>query len=156
MYEKGKKIKNFCLKNEKEKEICLDDFKDKWIILYFYPKDNTSGCTKEAVAFTENLNKIKKLNTVVIGISKDSPKSHQRFIEKYNLKHILLCDEEHKIIEKFGCWKLKKLYGREYYGVERSTFIISPEQKIVAEWRKVKVAGHVEEVIETLKTLQKN
>jgi peroxiredoxin Q/BCP len=149
------KADNFCLKNFEEQEICLNDFENKWVVLYFYPKDNTSGCTKEAIGFTENLEEFEKLNAVVIGVSPDSPKSHKRFMEKHNLKVILLSDPDHTILEKFGAWQLKKMYGREYYGVVRSTFLISPDKEIVKEWRKVKVKGHVEEVLNTLKEFNK-
>ncbi len=149
------KADNFCLKNFEEQEICLNDFENKWVVLYFYPKDNTSGCTKEAIGFTENLEEFEKLNAVVIGVSPDSPKSHKRFMEKHNLKVILLSDSDHTILEKFGAWQLKKMYGREYYGVVRSTFLISPDKEIVKEWRKVKVKGHVEEVLNTLKEFNK-
>lgn len=156
MLKENDKIKKFCLTDENEKKICVNDFKDKWVILYFYPKDNTSGCTREAIGFTENLLKFKRANAVVIGISPDSSKSHTKFIAKHELKHILLSDPEHKILNMFGCWQLKKLYGREYYGVVRSTFLIDPKGKIVKEWRKVKVNGHVEEVLQTLKEFRKD
>ncbi len=147
------KVENFCLKDFEEKEHCLDNFKGKWVVLYFYPKDNTSGCTKEAIGFTELKEEFEKLNAIIIGISPDSPKSHKRFIEKHNLNILLLSDPEHQILEKFGAWQLKKMYGREYYGVVRSTYLISPDGEIVAEWKKVKVKGHVEAVLEKLKEL---
>ncbi len=144
---------DFCLKNAKEQEICLKDFRGKWIILYFYPKDNTSGCTKEAIDFSEALDRIHKLGGEVIGVSKDSTKSHKNFIKKHNLKIILLSDPEHKVIEKYGAWQLKKRYGREYYGTERKTFLIDPEGKIAYIWPKVKVKGHVDEVVKKLQEL---
>ena len=147
---------DFCLPDKDEKEICLSSFKGKWIILYFYPKDNTPGCTKEAVSFSENISKFKKLNAVVIGVSKDPPTSHSKFYFKYNLKIILLSDNNKEVLKKYGVWKLKKLYGKEHYGVERSTFLISPEFEIVKEWRKIKVNGHVEEVLNTLKSFVKS
>ena len=131
-------------------EICLSVFKGKKIVLYFYPKDNTSTCTKEAVSFTENGNKIEKYNAVIIGISPDSCESHKKFSEKHNLSVILLSDPEHKVLDSYGVWKLKKMYGREYMGVERTTFLISETGKIEFIWRKVRVKGHVEEVLEKL------
>ncbi|MGQ4833922.1 MAG: thioredoxin-dependent thiol peroxidase [Candidatus Asgardarchaeia archaeon] len=145
---------DFCLPNQDEKQTCLKDFRGKWVILYFYPKDNTSGCTREAIDFTEHLNEFTELNAVVLGISPDSVKSHQRFIEKHGLKVTLLSDLEHKVLEAYGVWQLKKMYGREYYGVVRSTFIIDPNGKIAHIWRKVKVKGHVDEVKKVLEELQ--
>ena len=153
MLKMGDIAPDFCLKNIDEKEICLKDFKGKWIILYFYPKDNTPGCTKEAIDFSEALDRIHELGGEVIGISKDSIKSHKNFIKKHNLKIILLSDPEHKVIEKYGAWQLKKRYGREYYGTERTTFLIDPEGKIAYIWPKVKVKGHVNEVVKTLQEL---
>ena len=150
----GKKAPDFCLKDHKEKEHCLKDFKGKWIVLYFYPKDNTSGCTKEAKEFTEKREKFEKLGAVIVGISKDSPKSHAKFIEKHDLNILLLSDEEHKVLEAYGAWGLKKNYGKEYYGTIRGTFIIDPELTIRAQWKNVRVKGHVDKVLEELKKLQ--
>lgn len=146
---------NFCLPDEEGNEICLDSYKGKWIVLYFYPRDNTSGCTREAKDFSEHMEEFEKLNAVVIGISPDSPESHRKFKEKHSLKVKLLSDESHEVMEKYGVWQLKKLYGREYYGVVRSTFLISPDGKIVYEWKGVRVKGHVEEVLQKLKEMQK-
>lgn len=151
----GKKAPDFCLPDQNNKEVCLEDFRGKWVILYFYPKDNTSGCTREAIDFTEHLDEINSLNAVVLGVSPDSVKSHVRFREKHGLKVTLLSDPEHEVLETYGAWQLKKMYGREYYGVVRSTFLIDPEGKIALTWPKVKVKGHVEAVIEKLKELQK-
>ncbi len=150
----GEKAPEFCLPDQDGKEVCLKDFRGKWVVLYFYPKDNTSGCTREAIDFTENLKDFEKLDAVVLGVSKDSVKSHKKFQEKHGLKITLLSDPEHRVIEAYGAWKLKKRYGREYYGTERSTFIIDPEGVIRHEWRNVKVKGHVGEVKETLKKLR--
>ncbi|HHF55462.1 MAG TPA: peroxiredoxin [Thermoplasmatales archaeon] len=146
---------NFCLPDEEGNEVCLDNYKGKWIVLYFYPRDNTSGCTREAKDFSEHMEEFEKLNAVVIGISPDSPESHRKFKEKHSLKVKLLSDESHEVMEKYGVWQLKKLYGREYYGVVRSTFLISPDGKIVYEWKGVRVKGHVEEVLQKLKEMQK-
>lgn len=150
-----KKAAAFCLPDEEGKKVCLKDFRGKWVVLYFYPKDNTSGCTMEAVDFTDYSNKFEKMNAVIIGISPDSPKSHVKFMEKHGLKIKLLSDESHDVLEKYGVWQLKKMYGREYYGVVRSTFLISPEGEIEHEWRKVRVKGHVEEVLKKLEELNK-
>jgi len=150
----NQKAPEFCLPNQDETEICLRDLAGKWIILYFYPKDNTPGCTTEACDFTNELEEFEELDAVILGVSPDSPKKHRNFIEKKNLKITLLSDENKEVLKAYGAWGLKKMYGREYEGVIRSTFIISPDGEIVAEWKKVKVKGHVEKVKEKLKELQ--
>ena len=127
----------------------LNDFKGQKVILYFYPKDNTSGCTKEACNFRDNINRLTSLATV-IGVSPDSIKSHKSFKEKQNLNFILLSDPEHKLAEAYCVWKEKSMYGKKYMGIERSTFILNKDGKIEKEWRKVKVNGHVDEVISYL------
>jgi peroxiredoxin Q/BCP len=152
---KGSKAPEFCLKDQDEKETCLSSFAGKFLILYFYPKDNTSGCTLEAMDFTAQLPKFEAADAPVLGISPDSPKSHRGFIEKHQLKLTLLSDEKHEALEDYGVWKKKVLYGKEHLGVERSTFIIGPRGKVMAVWRKVKVPGHVDEVLTTLGQLQK-
>ena len=138
--------------NSNEKEFSLNDFKGQRVILYFYPKDNTSGCTQEACDFRDNINRLTRYATV-IGVSPDSIKSHKSFKEKQSLNFILLSDPEHKLAEDFEVWKEKSMYGRKYMGIERSTFIIDKNGKIEKEWRKVKVKGHVDEVIEYLNTI---
>jgi len=150
----GDTVVDFCLPNQDEEEICLRDIKGKWIVLYFYPKDNTPGCTTEACDFTAALPDFEGLNAVVLGVSPDSPKKHRNFIEKKDLKITLLSDEEKELCQIFGVWQLKKNYGREYMGVVRSTFIIDPDGKIAAKWEKVKVKGHVDEVKAKLEELQ--
>ena len=135
-----------------EKEFSLNDFKGQKVILYFYPKDNTSGCTQEACDFRDNINRLTRYATV-IGVSPDSIKSHKSFKEKQSLNFILLSDPEHKLAEDFEVWKEKSMYGRKYMGIERSTFILNKNGKIEKEWRKVKVKGHVDEVIEYLKAI---
>ena len=135
-----------------EKEYSLNDFKGQKVILYFYPKDNTSGCTQEACDFRDNINRLASYATV-IGVSPDSVKSHKSFKEKQSLNFILLSDPEHKLAEDFEVWKEKSMYGRKYMGIERSTFILDKNGKIEKEWRKVKVKGHVDEVIEYLKAI---
>ena len=133
-----------------EKEYKLSDFSGKKFVLYFYPKDNTQGCTREACDLRDNMNKILKF-APVIGVSPDSIKSHIKFIEKQNLNFLLLSDVEHKLAKKFNVWVEKSMYGRKYMGIERSTFIINEKGEIEHEWRKVKVKGHVDEVINYLK-----
>jgi len=154
MLEIGDKAPEFCLPNQDEVEICLRDLVGKWVVLYFYPKDNTPGCTTEACDFTEALPYFEDLSTVVLGVSPDSPKKHRNFIEKKDLKITLLSDEEKEVCEKYGVWQLKKNYGREYMGVVRSTFLINPEGVISAIWSKVRVKGHVEAVSKKTKELQ--
>ena len=135
-----------------EKEYSLNDFKGQKVILYFYPKDNTSGCTQEACDFRDNINRLTSY-AIVIGVSPDSIKSHKSFKEKQSLNFILLSDPEHKLAEEFEVWKEKSMYGRKYMGIERSTFILDKNGKMEKEWRKVKVKGHVDEVIEYLKAI---
>ena len=132
-----------------EKEYSLKDFKGQKVILYFYPKDNTSGCTQEACDFRDNINRWTNFATV-IGVSPDSIKSHLKFKEKQSLNFILLSDPEHKLAEAFNVWVEKSMYGRKYMGIERSTFVLDENLNIIKEWRKVKVKGHVDEVIEYL------
>lgn len=132
-----------------EKEYSLNDFKGQKVILYFYPKDNTSGCTQEACDFRDNINRLTSFATV-IGVSPDSIKSHLKFKEKQSLNFILLSDPEHKLAEAFNVWVEKSMYGRKYMGIERSTFVLDENLNIIKDWRKVKVKGHVDEVIEYL------
>ena len=124
----------------------------KKTVLYFYPKDNTSGCTKEACNFRDNINRLTH-SANVIGVSPDSIASHQKFQQKQNLNFTLVSDSEHTLAEKYGVWKEKSMYGRKYMGIERSTFILDEYGRIIKEWRKVKVEGHVDEVLQTLKSL---
>ena len=145
---------NFCLPNQDGKNICLQDFKGKWVVVYFYPKDNTPGCTIEAIDFTKKLKDFEKLNAKILGISSDSEKSHCSFIEKQKLKIDLLSDVEKKVIKQFGVWGKKKLYGKEYFGVLRSTFLINPDGEIAKEWKSVKVENHVEKVLEEIREMQ--
>lgn len=166
MLEVGTDAPAFCLENQDEVEICLRDLKGKWIVLYFYPKDSTPGCTTEACDFTEQLPDFKGLNAVIFGVSADSAKSHRNFIEKQALKITLLSDPEHKMMEDYAVWALKKNYGKEYMGIVRTTYIIDPNGKIAAAWGNVKVRQkrskngekyeivHVEEVKKKLSELQ--
>jgi peroxiredoxin Q/BCP len=150
MPEEGKKAPDFKLKDQNGKSISLQDFKGKNVVLYFYPKDNTSGCTAEACDFRDEFPKFGKLNAVIIGISPDSSESHKKFAEKYNLPFILLSDEDKKVLEAYGVWKEKSMYGRKYMGVERTTVIIGADGKIKKIFHKVKVEGHNKEVIAAL------
>ena len=131
-------------------KLALADLKGKTVVLYFYPKDNTSGCTKEACAFNESLARIKKKGAVVVGVSPDSAASHAKFAGKYDLAFPLVSDESKRMLGAYGVWKEKSMYGRKYMGVERSTFIIDGKGKITHIFRKVKVDGHVDEVLAAL------
>ncbi len=146
----GDKAPDFSLPTDGGGNITLSDFKGQKIIIYFYPKDDTSGCTKEACAFNDNLPDFEKLGVKIIGISKDSPQKHDKFKEKYGLKFTLASDEECKICEKYGTWVEKSMYGRKYMGIERTTFLIDEDGKIKKIWRKVKVKNHVEEVLKNI------
>ena len=150
----GSEAPKFCLPDKDNKEVCLKDFKDKYVVLYFYPKDNTPGCTTEAIGFTGILPELQKLDAIVVGISPDSPESHAKFIEKKNLKVILLSDLKKEVINAYGKWGKKKFRGKEYIGVTRSTFLIDPNGKIVHIWPKVSVKGHPEDVKQILEDLK--
>jgi peroxiredoxin Q/BCP len=131
-------------------KVSLSDFKGKNVILYFYPRDNTPGCTKEACAFRDEFAQFKKKGAVVLGVSTDSAKSHARFIEKYKLPFTLLADEDKKIAQAYGVWGEKKFMGMKYIGIHRVTFLIGPDGRIKKIWPKVKPAEHAAEVLETL------
>ena len=135
--------------NGEEKQFKLSDFSGQKVVLYFYPKDNTSGCTQEACDFRDNFNRLTPKATV-IGVSPDSISSHLKFKEKQSLNFTLLSDTEHKLAEEFGAWGEKTMYGKKYFGIIRSTFILNESGEIIKEWRKVKVKDHVEEVLEEL------
>ena len=142
----GDKAPSFTLKDSFGKTVSLKDFSGNKVVLYFYPKDNTSGCTKEACDFRDSFPAFKKLNAVVLGVSADSEKSHQGFSEKYNLPFTLLADPDKKVIQKYDVWKEKSLYGKKYMGIERTTYVIDEGGKILKIFPKVKVEGHVDEV----------
>ena len=141
------------LPNETGDIIDIKDFRPNMVVLFFYPRDNTSGCTREAKDFTENIELFNNLNIKVFGISKDSITSHEKFVKKQNLTVPLLSDEAGSVCEDFGVWKEKSMYGKIYMGIERSTFIIDGFGSVTHEWRKVKVANHVAEVLETVNKL---
>ena len=144
---------NVHLPRDGEGSIDLVDLRPSNVVLFFYPRDNTSACTKEAVGFSEKLSDFDVLNTKVIGISKDSVKSHDKFVAKRGLKVALLSDESNHVCEKFDVWKEKSMYGKTYFGIERSTFLIDGAGNVIKEWRKVKVPGHVDAVLEAVKEL---
>jgi len=153
MFEEGKKAPAIKLKNQGGKTVSLNDFEDQNIVLYFYPKDNTSGCTMEACNFRDEFPKFGKLDAVILGVSPDSVESHKKFAEKYNLPFDLLSDEKKEVVRKYDIWKEKNMYGRKYMGVVRSTFIIDKNKKIRKIFSKVKVADHNIEVMEALKEI---
>lgn len=141
----------FCLKDSSEKKVCLKDFKGKWVVLYFYPKDNTPGCTIEAKDFSKELSEFKELKCEILGISGDSCESHRKFINDHNLKLTLLSDESKEMLNSYGVWQKKNMMGKEYMGVARTTMIIDPKGKIAAVWDKVAVVGHAMDVLMRLR-----
>lgn len=151
MLEEGKKAPAFTLPNADGKKISLKDFNGKKIVLYFYPKDMTSGCTQEACDFRDAFPDFSKVNAVVLGVSPDPINSHKKFAEKHELPFELLSDENKEVVEKYGVWKEKSMYGKKYMGVERTTVIIDENGKVKKIFPKVKVNGHVEEVLQAIK-----
>jgi len=151
----GKKVPSFALPATGEQTVKLADLKGQKVILYFYPKDSTPGCTQEGQDFRDNLTKFKRAGAVVLGVSRDSIKSHENFRSKQNFKFDLLSDADETLCKLFDVIKEKNMYGKKVMGIERSTFLIDEKGVLRNEWRKVKVAGHVEEVLQTLKTLNK-
>lgn len=151
----GDKAPNFSLATGDGTTVKLSDYKGRKLVLYFYPKDDTPGCTKEACGFRDDLPKFGKLNAAVIGVSKDNPKSHAKFRDKYDLNFPLASDEDGTVCEAYGTWGEKSMYGRKYMGIDRATFLIDENGKIAQVWRKVSVTGHVEEVMKAIKDLDK-
>jgi len=152
--EVGQGAPDFCLLDESGEKVCLSDFRGKWVVLYFYPKDNTPGCTKEAQDFSGKLEEFEKLGAVVIGVSPDSVESHKKFKEKKNLKVKLLSDEGKDVVKAYGVWQKKKNFGKEYYGVVRTTYLIDPEGKVAHVWKRVRVKGHADDVLKKIKELK--
>lgn len=152
----GKKAPSFSLKNQNGEVISLKDFAGSYLVLYFYPKDLTPGCTTQACSFNDNLAKLKKLGVKVLGVSCDDELKHQKFIDKYKLKFDLLADTEKKMVEKYGVWVEKSMYGKKYMGIQRDTFLIDPKAKIIKHYPKVKPSEHVEELIKDIKEFQRS
>jgi len=147
----GQKAPSFTLPNEQQESISLSDFAGKKVILYFYPKDMTPGCTTEACDFRDAHQDFSDLNAVVIGISPDPVARHTKFIDKYELPFSLLADEDHAVAEAYGVWQLKKNFGKEYMGIVRSTFLIDEQGQVISEWRNVRVKDHINTVLTTLR-----
>lgn len=151
MLKPGDAVENFTLENDKGETVNLSDFKGQKVVVYFYPRDDTPGCTTEACSFRDEISQFADRNTVILGISKDSVKSHMKFIEKYNLPFQLLSDPETKVIQQFGAWGEKKNYGKTYMGIMRSTFILDEEGKVLFTFDKVKTKDHALTVLEEIK-----
>jgi len=149
----GQLAPSFTLEGVEGKSVQLSDLKGKKVVLYFYPKDSTPGCTTQACDFRDKYEDFSDLNAVILGVSPDNEKSHARFIEKHGLPFELLVDTDHALAEAYGVWVLKKTFGKEYMGIERSTFLIDEEGIVVKEWRKVKVKNHIEEVLSSIKEM---
>ena len=151
--EEGRKAPAFTLETDAGEKVALKDLKGQKVVLYFYPKDDTPGCTKEAIAFSEDMAKFKRAGAVIIGVSKDSVAKHQKFRDKHGLKVTLGADEKGEVVEKYGVWVEKSMYGKKYMGIERSTFLIDDKGVVRNIWRKVKVPGHSAAVLEAVKAL---
>lgn len=147
----GQKAPDFTLEADNGDRIKLSSLRGKKVVLYFYPRDNTPGCTREACAFRDGLAKLRRLNAIVLGVSTDSIASHKKFIDKYALNFPLLADTDKKVVEKYGAWQEKNMYGKKSMGIVRSTFVIDEEGRILRLFPKVRVDGHFDEVIEALK-----
>jgi peroxiredoxin Q/BCP len=154
--EVGKKVPPFSLPATSEQNISLSDLKGMNVVLYFYPKDSTPGCTREGQDFRDNYNKFKRQNTVILGVSRDSIKSHENFKAKQGFQFELLSDKDEDLCKLFEVIKMKNMYGKKLRGIERSTFLIDSNGKLKQEWRKVKVDGHVDEVLVAVKELNKS
>lgn len=148
----GDKAPGFSLPDQKGSQVRLSDYRGKQVVLYFYPKDDTPGCTKEACGFRDAWSSVRRAGAEVVGVSLDGQASHQKFIQKYELPFTLLSDEDAAVSKAYGVYKQKHMYGRKTWGIERSTFVIDEEGRLVAVFRKVKVDGHVEEVLATIQS----
>lgn len=149
--EVGQTALDFTLKANNGKDVSLSDFQGKNVVLYFYPKDMTPGCTTEACDFRDHHEEFQGLDTVILGVSPDPVDRHTKFIDKHGLPFLLLADEDHKVAEAYEVWKPKKMFGKEFLGIERSTFVIDKKGKLIKEWRKVQVKDHVEESLQYIK-----
>lgn len=147
----GDKAPEFSLPRDGGQTVNLSDFAGKRVVLYFYPRDDTTGCTKEAIGFTENVQVFAALDTVILGVSKDGVKKHDKFVAKHALKVALLSDEESDVCERYGVWVEKSMYGKTYMGIERATFLIDADGKIAQIWRRVRVPGHVDAVLDAVR-----
>ena len=143
----GDKAPDFSMPSDGGSTVSLSDFKGRNLVLYFYPKDDTPGCTKEAIGFTESKTEFDALNTSIVGVSKDTPAKHDKFIAKHDLKIALGSDETGEMIESYGVWVEKNMYGKKYMGIERATYLIGPDGTILEIWRKVRVKDHVAKVL---------
>ncbi|GIW12997.1 MAG: peroxiredoxin [Tepidiforma sp.] len=147
MLEPGTPAPPFSLPDQDGKTVSLGDFRGKWVVLYFYPKDDTPGCTKEACSFRDNYAELQAKGAVVLGVSGDGSASHRKFADKYSLPFPLLADTDHEAAKAYGAWGLKRMYGKEYEGLIRSTVVIDPEGRVAKTWPKVKPEGHGAEVL---------
>ena len=154
MLEQGSSAPDFTLPDQSGQNHSLSDFRDQWIIIYFYPKDLTPGCTTEACNFRDDFPNYQKLNTTILGISKDSVKQHAKFAEKYKLPFLLLSDESGEVCEKYGVWQEKSMYGKKYMGIVRSTYLVDPKGTIARVYPKVKVKEHATELLQDLQSLK--
>jgi peroxiredoxin Q/BCP len=148
--EPGQKAPAFSAPTDQGKVAKLKDYSGRFLVLYFYPRDDTPGCTKEACAFRDQTKELDKLGASVLGVSTDSVASHQKFQKKFDLNFPLLADEDHAIAEAYGAWREKNMYGKKSMGIQRSTYLIGPDHKVIHVWKKVQVDGHDQEVIETI------
>ncbi|WP_136608838.1 thioredoxin-dependent thiol peroxidase [Paenibacillus dokdonensis] len=146
----GQEVPDFTLPASNGEEVTLSSYRGRKVVLYFYPKDMTPSCTQEACSFRDSHHILEEKGVTLLGVSPDPVKSHGKFANKYELPFLLLSDEEHKVSELYGVWQLKKMYGREYEGIVRSTFLIDEDGKLLKEWRKVRVAGHTDDILSAL------
>jgi peroxiredoxin Q/BCP len=150
------KASDFTLKDQNGKSVTLSDFKGKWVVLYFYPKDSTPGCTKEACNFRDGRDYLEDLGAIVLGVSKDSVTSHKKFTDKYKLNFTLLSDPEAEVIKKYGAWGEKSMFGKKYFGIKRNTVLIDPKGNIFKEYMGVNPAGHIKDIYKDLESQVKN
>ncbi len=156
MLEAGKNAPDFALPDHQGQTVRLRDFRGKRVVLYFYPRDGTPGCTREACSFRDAHTRLVRAGVVVLGVSPDSPESHRKFRERHGLPFPLLSDPEGKVAQAYGAWAEKTLYGRKRWGVARSTFLIGPDGRVERVWRRVKPDGHAEEVLQAIQGLRRN
>lgn len=150
------KASDFTLKDQNGKSVTLSDFKGKWVVLYFYPKNSTPGCTKEACNFRDGRDYLEDLGAIVLGVSKDSVTSHKKFTDKYKLNFTLLSDPEAEVIKKYGAWGEKSMFGKKYFGIKRNTVLIDPKGNIFKEYMGVNPAGHIKDIYKDLESQVKN